>query len=272
MRKLFSVLLCLFFSACGSPTSPEPDTNVNPGVTQTGNPVGGEVVFLAFSSSEFEETQAESLTRSVVIAGGEEVTEARMVVRNMVFEETEGCPELFFPPFPEVIDLLNIEPSSDGDGEENGVLNGCAPTMRVTFAELLEGEVASDGSERMVGSSLLVRVEGVRSFPIEFRTNQTWTTTFVDPSRWIDPEAFENLIVGFDLDVWFADVDLEDPAYPSEDISGEVIFIVRNSAFPEVLDQMVTNTMNSMGLYLDSDGDRTLDEDEFRNPIPFRQE
>lgn len=267
------VLTMLLSAACGrSPQDPAgPDPNISSGGgTETGNPAAGEVILLSFESSKLVASQP-VLTMGVQSVPAT-VTKALAVVRNVIFLDTTNCPELTAPTQPTVINLLEMFEEGEHDGGEHGALQeGCQPSMTITFGPLQanDGMAATEEGQKMVGLSLSVRLEGVRDWPIEFRASQEWTTTFSQAQEWVDPSVGENLILGFDRDGWFSGIDLNDPSYPLVSEGSEMIYLVTEAAFPEVLSRLVTNKVNSSGLFRDENGNRLLELDEYLNPIPY---
>ncbi len=272
--RRFVVLTMLLGAACGR--GPETEGGLDPNIssgggTETGNPAAGEVILLSFESSELVASQP-ALLAAQSVPTTPTVTKALAVVRDATFLDTTGCPELTAPTQPTVMNLLEMFEEKGHDGGEHGALQeGCRPSMIITFGALQAGDGAAmtEEGQKMVGLSLAVRLEGVRDWPIEFRASQEWTTTFSQAQEWVDPSAGENLILGFDRDGWFSGIDLNDPSYPLVSEEGEMIYLVGEAAFPEVLSRLVTNKVNSSGLFRDENGNRHLELDEYLNPIPF---
>lgn len=272
-RRLI-VLTMLLSAACGrSPQDPAgPDPNINSGGgTETGNPAAGEVILLSFESSELVASQP-ALTAAQSAPSTPTVMKALAVVRDVTFLDTTNCPELTAPTQPTVINLLDMFEEGGHEDVEHGALQeGCRPSMIITFGALQasDGAATTEVGQKMVGLSLAVRLEGVRDWPIEFRASQEWTTTFSQVQEWVDPSAGENLILGFDRDGWFSGIDLNDPSYPLVSEAGGMIYLVEETVFPEVLSRLVTNKVNSSGLFRDANGNRLLELDEYLNPIPL---
>jgi hypothetical protein len=267
----------LFLPVCGTgPDSPgglDPSESLPGGGTETGNPAGGEVIFLSFDSSDLASSSA-ALVASQAISPEARVTEALTVVREIRFEEDEDCHDLMTSGMATIFDLLDF---SDGeettetetdhfDGQEN-----CRPTMTVTFGPLREDDfIATTPQGRsMLGLSLRIRIEGAREEPVELRSSQEWTVTFREPSEWVDPAKGENLICGFDRGSWFDGIGLSDPSYPMEEEAGESLVVVSSEQFPDILRTFIENKISSLGLYPDRNGDGELSGEEFDEAISF---
>lgn len=271
------LLLAMLYSGCGCGEAPDgqedvlnPDEGALPGGgTETGNPAGGDLVVLSFLSSELLASPDALVLKQEVSDQVPVVTTALAVVRAVAIEEAVNCPDLALPTEASVFDLLAIN-SRERYPEDGGHLHeSCQPAATFTLGPLTEGDVfaATELGQRMIGKSLLIRVEGIRQDPIEFRAFQEWTLQFPRASDWIDPSAGENLILAFDREGWFSGIDLTNPAFPLRVEGEEALFVVEEEEFPEILDLLVFNQNRSSGLYPDRNGNRQLDLEEYLTPI-----
>lgn len=282
MLRIFGRVLILFvflvLPVCG--TGPESPGDLDPsegslpgGGTETGNPAGGEVIFLSFEPSELTRSSA-TLVASQALSPGARVVQALTVVREIRFEEDANCHEFMVPDMASIFDLLDFsggEESSETETDPSDGQENCRPTMTVLFGPLREDDFMATTPEGrpMIGLSLRIRVEGAREEPVELRSSQEWTVTFREPSEWVDPAEGENLICGFDRGSWFDGIDLTDPSYPMEEGEGASLVIVSSDQFPDILRTLIENKVNSLGLYPDRNGDGELSEEEFEDAISF---
>jgi len=233
IKKLLSVLFVALLLACGkSPgglTRNPKIISLQEGGTEAGNPMGGKIVFLFYRSSELLPNTASLWAARLLPNPKLEITEALAKLKEVIRPPTEIC----------------VNPHAV-DGE------GCWLGLLATFGPLGEND----------SRTLIVRVEGSRAEPVEFRVSKHWMIEFAYPRGWIDPTKGEKLLVALDLDLWLQGIDLEDSRLVSTVEEGKPLVVVDEQT-PDLLDRLVENVRHSVRLYRDKDGDGRLDLTEY---------
>lgn len=254
MRRFLSIAL-LFSALAGCTGGDNPST----GGTETGNTSGLAIRVVGYQSSLADNPAALTI-------GDLSVTTAKVVLDRIRFRpfsacqdgaEDEGAADVRFDgPF--VVDLLN-------PGPLNGLEDIIVPNGLYCRIELVLKKFEDEGgsSDPMNGKSVLI--EGARNdgVPFQMVTEVDEEFELENETTGFSIEASDNFLqvffIAFDLDQWFAGVDLNAPGV---EVSGGPAILISDASNETIQETIEENLKFSSDLFKDSDHNETLDPEE----------
>ena len=259
MKKRLLLFLCLFFifqwSHCAGGGALQ-------GGSEAGNPEPVTLDVIGYSSSDLKQSKFLTIPANNIAVDVAQIVLERLRFRPFSFCEDgseEGADIRFEGPF--VVDLLD----SGLSPELAGVI---IPPDTYCKIELRLGKLDAnvDPGNPISGKSVLItgsRSDGV-PFVLkleedeEFELENEITGFVIDPSL-----SLNSFFIAFDLDLWFAGVDLSDPAVEiSQDGQGNPIILIDEVHNTEIRERIIDNLEISADLFEDQDDDGDLDSEE----------
>ncbi|HSA60427.1 MAG TPA: hypothetical protein VLJ37_12175 [bacterium] len=238
--------------------------------TSTGNPTTVGIKFAGLP-------EGISPALGLSVTGGVLLTEARIVLRNMDMDPLSAClaeaanPDLniesgFSFPGPFVVDLLANTSIPDVDRIPVPADDYCE--IGVDFDPLRREEVPPGilPDDSIIGHALIVR--GSRSdgvpFAVRLDQNDRFKLEAASPDGFAiqGSPAVTLLFFSFDLNAWFAGVDLDGAT-----VSPDGSIVIDDDDNPDLRSIIVENVKRSARLFEDLNGNGILDADEIANSL-----
>ena len=249
VEKVFYVFLLIQLLSCGAGLTRD---------TETGNPqtlVDLKIVGIDSSVSTKKQTKA--------LPGGIDVTEARIVLKEIEFKPLQSCQEEgngefdFDGPF--VVDLLNNTSTPDTETVQLVDDTYCKVKLKLAKLEIDEVPFGIDSSDPIVESSVII--QGMRSdntvFTVLIKQDDEFKIENEQDGFVVDSDTGANqFFIAFDLALWFDLVDMDGATIDG----GQITIDEGNNT--SLYEQIVDNIKTSAKLFEDINENGSLDDDE----------
>ncbi|MCB1214465.1 MAG: hypothetical protein KDK66_03195 [Deltaproteobacteria bacterium] len=268
MKRFFKLCFCLLilllsFQSCSTSQV---------GGSEAGNPEPVQIALLAYSSSVNAATSLKTsslskfLTSASLQVGSLQIDRAEIVLGELrirpfsLCDVEESLEEEFRFRGPYIVDLLETPPVSLMGVE---IISGLYCKLEMRLEKL---ETSSAGIIFPLGNSVFI--EGLRSddtpFQVLLETDEEFELQNESTGFEINADlSLDHFFIAFDLDQWFAGVDLSDPGVEvSVDGQGDPIILINQDHNTELREVIVENLKLSADFFEDQDDDGQLDQDE----------